>query len=87
VNNIGFVKTMPFLETDEAFWQQSIELNLTVGLRFCHLVLPHMIKQQCGNVVNISSIAGRNPRPMALLYSVTKAGVIAVSLKSSILSD
>ncbi len=79
VNNIGFVKTIPFLETDETFWQQSIELNLTVGLRFCHLVLPHMVEQQYGRVVNISSIAGRNPRPMAVLYSVTKAGVIAMT--------
>lgn len=83
VNNIGWVETMagavPFLETDEALWRKSLDLNLLVPMRFCHAVLPYMVKQQYGRVINIGSIAGRQPRAIAVAYSTAKAGVIALS--------
>ena len=79
INNIGWNEAIPFLETDEALWRRSIDINLLVPLRFCHAVLPHMVKQKYGRVVNIASIAGRQPRPMAVAYSAAKAGVIAIT--------
>jgi len=79
VNNIGWNEAIPFLETDEALWRWSIDINLLVPLRFCHAVLPHMVKQKYGRVVNIASIAGRQPRPHAVAYSAAKAGVIAIT--------
>ena len=79
VNNIGWNESVPFLDTDEALWYKSLEINLVVPLRFCHTVLPHMVKQKSGRVVNIASIAGRQPRPRALVYSAAKAGVIAIT--------
>ncbi len=78
-NNIGWNEAIPFLETDEALWRRSIDINLLVPLRFCHAVLPHMVKQKYGRVVNIASIAGRQPRPHAVAYSAAKAGVIAIT--------
>jgi NAD(P)-dependent dehydrogenase (short-subunit alcohol dehydrogenase family) len=50
-----------------------------VPLRFCHAVLPYMIKQQYGKVVNISSAVGRQAVPLAVAYSAAKAGVIAIT--------
>lgn len=79
VNNIGWNESIPFLESDEALWCKSLDINLLVPMRLCHAVLPHMIKQKSGRVVNISSIAGRQPRPYALAYSAAKAGVIAIT--------
>lgn len=79
VNNIGWNESIAFLETDEALWLKSLNINLLVPMRFCHAVLPHMIKQKFGRIVNIASIAGRQPRPMALAYSAAKAGVIAIT--------
>jgi len=79
VNNIGWNESIPFLESDEALWYKSLDINLLVPIRLCHAVLPHMIKQKSGRVVNISSIAGRQPRPYALAYSAAKAGVIAIT--------
>jgi NAD(P)-dependent dehydrogenase (short-subunit alcohol dehydrogenase family) len=79
VNNIGWNESIPFLESDEALWYKSLDINLLVPMRLCHAVLPHMIKQKSGRVVNISSIAGRQPRPYALAYSAAKAGVIAIT--------
>ncbi len=79
VNNIGWNESISFLESDEALWYKSLDINLLVPMRLCHAVLPHMIKQKSGRVVNISSIAGRQPRPYALTYSAAKAGVIAIT--------
>ena len=79
VNNIGWNESIPFLESDEALWYRSLDINLLVPMRLCHAVLPHMIKQKSGRVVNIASIAGRQPRPYAVAYSAAKAGVIAIT--------
>jgi len=79
INNIGFCEIISFLESDETHWHRMLDCNLMVPLRFCHAVLPHMINQQYGRIVNIGSIAGRQPRPGAVVYSGAKAGVIAIT--------
>lgn len=79
INNIGSSESVSFLETDEALWRKVLDLNLMVPLFFCRAVLPYMVKQQYGRIVNIASIAGRQPRPMAVAYSAAKAGVISIT--------
>lgn len=79
VNNIGWNECISFLETDEELWRTSLDINLLIPMRFCRAVLPYMVKQQYGRVVNIASIAGRQPRPMAVTYSAAKAGVISIT--------
>ena len=79
INNIGITITVPFLESDEEIWRKTFDLNLLVPFRFCRVVLPYMVKQQYGRIVNIASIAGRQPRPLAVDYSAAKAGVIAIT--------
>jgi NAD(P)-dependent dehydrogenase (short-subunit alcohol dehydrogenase family) len=79
VNNIGSTEVMSFLDTDETVWRHSIDLNLMVPLRFCAATLPHMIKQNGGSIVSISSGSARQAVPLAVVYSGAKAGVIAVS--------
>lgn len=79
VNNIGGNEVIPFLESDESVWQKSLDINLMVPLRFCQAVLPYMVNQKHGVIINIASIAGRQPRPMSLVYSAAKAGVIAMT--------
>ncbi len=79
INNIGDIKVAPFLETDEAVWRWTLDINLMIPMRFCHVILPHMIKQKYGRIVNIASDAGRVPMPTLVDYSAAKAGVIAMS--------
>jgi NAD(P)-dependent dehydrogenase (short-subunit alcohol dehydrogenase family) len=79
INNIGTTETVPFLETDEALWRETLDFNLLVPMRFCRAVLPYMVNQRYGRIVNIASIAGRQPRPLAVDYSAAKAGVIAIT--------
>jgi 2-hydroxycyclohexanecarboxyl-CoA dehydrogenase len=79
VNNIGWNKPTPFLESDEPFWQELLDVNLMTALRFNHAVLPHMIDQHYGRIVNIASIAGIHPWPGSVLYGVAKAGIVSMS--------
>lgn len=79
VNNIGIAKAKPFLETAESDWFAAVDSNLYTTMRFCHLVLPHMVEQKFGRILNMSSVAGRNPRPNAIPYAVAKAGIIALT--------
>ena len=79
INNLGWSESIPFLESDEALWRKVLNLNLISTLNCCHAVLPYMVKQQYGRIVNIASIAGRQPRTMAVAYGAAKAGVISVT--------
>jgi len=60
-------------------WRQVIEINL-LGLYYCcRSVVPHMIAQKYGRIVNIASVAGKEGNPNASAYSSAKAGVIALT--------
>jgi 2-hydroxycyclohexanecarboxyl-CoA dehydrogenase len=77
VNNAGWDDLVPFLETDEAFWDRVIEINFKGCLRLTKAVLPGMIEHEWGRVVNIGSDAGRVGSSFEAVYSGAKGGVIA----------
>ena len=58
-------------------WKQVINVNLVGVYLCCRAVLPHMIKQNYGRIVNVASIAGKEGNANASAYSASKAGVIA----------
>jgi 2-dehydro-3-deoxy-L-rhamnonate dehydrogenase (NAD+) len=58
-------------------WQQIIDTNLTGVFLCCRAVVPYMIQQNYGRIVNVASIAGKEGNPNASAYSAAKAGVIA----------
>ena len=57
-------------------WKKVIELYLNSTFYCCKAVVPHMIKNNYGRIVNIASIAGKEGNPNASAYSTAKAGVI-----------
>jgi 3-oxoacyl-[acyl-carrier protein] reductase len=60
-------------------WQQVLAINLT-GLFLCNKALvPHMMANDYGRIVNIASIAGKEGNPNASAYSASKAGVISLT--------
>ena len=70
---------LPVRDYPMAEWQQVLDINLT-GVFLCNkLVVPHMVKQDDGRIVNIASIAGKEGNPNASAYSASKAGVIALT--------
>ena len=60
-------------------WKKVIELNLNSTFYCCKAVVPYMIKNNYGRIVNMSSIAGKEGNPNASAYSSSKAGVIGLT--------
>ena len=80
VNNAGIAgpsfKTWEYPQND---WKSVVDIDLNGTFNCCKAVVPFMIKQNYGRIVNISSIAGKEGNPNASAYSAAKAGVIALT--------
>jgi len=77
VNCAGWDRVIPFLETEPAFWEQVIAINLYGPLHLHHAVLPGMVARGRGRVVNIASDAGRVGSSGEAVYAACKGGLIA----------
>jgi len=77
VNNAGWDKASPFVDSEPADWDRVIAINLYGVLHTCQAVLPIMAGQGCGAVVNLGSDAGRVGSSGEAVYSAAKGGVIA----------
>src|SRR5581483_669710 len=60
-------------------WRQVTDVNLTGVFLCCRAIVPLMIRQNYGRIVNIASIAGKEGNPNASAYSASKSGVIALT--------
>jgi NAD(P)-dependent dehydrogenase (short-subunit alcohol dehydrogenase family) len=60
-------------------WKQIMDTNLTGVFLCCRAVVPVMLRQNYGRIVNVASIAGKEGNPNASAYSASKAGVIALT--------
>ena len=60
-------------------WQRVINVNLLGVYYCCRAIVPHMLSQNYGRIVNVASIAGKEGNPNASAYSASKAGVIALT--------
>jgi 3-oxoacyl-[acyl-carrier protein] reductase len=80
VNNAGIAginKTV--WETDFDEWRKVMRINLDGPFICCKALVPTMLAQKYGRIVNIASIAGKEGNPNAAHYSASKAGVIALT--------
>jgi 2-dehydro-3-deoxy-L-rhamnonate dehydrogenase (NAD+) len=60
-------------------WRRVVEVNLIAPYLTCRAIVPQMIQQGYGRIVNIASIAGKEGNPNASHYSASKAGLIALT--------
>ena len=67
------------VDYDPAEWQRILDINLTGIFNSCRAVLPQMMEQNYGRIVNVASIAGKEGNPNAGAYSASKGGVIALT--------
>ena len=80
VNNAGVAgANMATWEYTDEEWGQVMAINLNGPFHCCRAIIPTMIKNGYGRIVNIASIAGKEGNPLASAYSVSKAGVIAMT--------
>jgi NADP-dependent 3-hydroxy acid dehydrogenase YdfG len=79
VNNAGVMLLGPVMGADPADWRRMLDVNLW-GLLMCtHAALPLIAESGGGDVVNVSSVAGRRADAGAAVYNMTKFGVHAFS--------
>ena len=80
VNNAGISgPNVPVADYPVAAWQQVIDLDLSGVFLGCKAVVPSMIANGYGRIINVSSVAGKEGNPNAAAYSAAKAGVIALT--------
>lgn len=60
VNNAGWDRIVPFLQTTPELWEKIIAINYRGVIHTCYAVLPHMVARRQGSIVNISSDAARD---------------------------
>jgi NAD(P)-dependent dehydrogenase (short-subunit alcohol dehydrogenase family) len=80
VNNAGITGgNGPTWELTPEVWRRTIDVNLIGPYLTCHAVVPAMIQQGYGRIVNVASVAGKEGNPNASHYSASKAGLIALT--------
>jgi 3-oxoacyl-[acyl-carrier protein] reductase len=78
VNNAGIAgPTVPVVDYPVDEWKRVIDIDLNGPFLCCRAVVPHMVKEKYGRIVNIASITGKEGNPNAAAYAAAKGGVIA----------
>ncbi|WP_156877728.1 SDR family NAD(P)-dependent oxidoreductase [Shimazuella kribbensis] len=79
VNNAGFGLYGPFIKTDAKDEMDMITLNVGVLTHLTKSLIPHMMEQKRGGVLNVASTASFQPGPLMAVYYATKAYVLSFS--------
>lgn len=79
VNNAGIAKLQMFQDVTEEDWNEVIDTNLKSAFYMCQEVVPNMIHNKCGCIINISSIWGIVGASCETVYSISKAGIDALT--------
>ena len=80
INNAGITgPTTELWNYNNDEWNQIVQINLMGTFYCCKSIVPNMIKNNYGRIVNVASVAGKDGNPNASAYSSAKAGIIALT--------
>ena len=80
INNAGITgPTATLWEYDVEMWKKVVDINLLGTFNCCKTIVPNMIKNNYGRIVNVASVAGKDGNANASAYSVGKAGAIGLT--------
>ncbi|MGN0558615.1 MAG: elongation factor P 5-aminopentanone reductase [Acutalibacteraceae bacterium] len=79
VNNAGIAQQKLFTDITDEDWRRMLDINLTGVFNCCRSVLPVMIRNHSGAIVNISSMWGQTGGSCEVHYSAAKAGIIGLT--------
>lgn len=79
VNNAGIAQQILFTDITPDIWANMLNTNLTSVYNCCNAVLPKMISEHRGNIINIASMWGETGGSCEVHYSASKAGVIGLT--------
>ena len=79
VNNAGITKDGLMLKMSEAQWDAVIAVNLKSAFNFIHAIVPVMMRQRQGSIINMASVVGVHGNAGQANYAASKAGLIALA--------
>ena len=80
INNAGITgPTAPLWEYDLEKWRKVVDINLMGTFNCCRAIVPNMIKNNYGRIVNVASVAGKDGNANASAYSAGKAATIGLT--------
>lgn len=79
VNNAGIAGQCLFQDISEEYWQRMLDVNLSGSFNTIQAVLPHMLHEHSGCIINTSSIWGQHGASCEVAYSATKHAIIGLT--------
>jgi len=79
VNNAGITYVKKLIDTTEEQWDHTLDINLKGAFLFCKLIIPYMIRQNQGAIINVSSGAGKVGFENISAYCASKFGMIGLT--------
>src|SRR6266508_3096101 len=79
INNAGITYVKKLLDTSEEQWDHTLDVNLKGAFLLCKVIVPHMIENNCGVIINVSSGAGKVGFEDISAYCASKFGMIGLT--------
>ncbi len=79
VNNAGIIAVAPLVDHREKDFSRVLDVNLTGAFLCAQAVVPHMIKNKSGRIINVASIVAKKAGPLVSAYAASKHGLIGLT--------
>jgi NAD(P)-dependent dehydrogenase (short-subunit alcohol dehydrogenase family) len=79
INNAGIFGVQDFFQIDDAEWLRYFQVNIMSAVRLCRKLLPSMLENDWGRIINVASEAAIKPLPQMIHYSLTKTALVSLA--------
>lgn len=79
VNNAGIFGAEDFFSIDDEEWLRYFQVNVMSAVRLCRALMPSMLKNNWGRIINVASEAAIKPLPQMIHYSMTKTALVSLA--------
>lgn len=79
INNAGIFGVQDFFQIDDAEWLRYFQVNIMSAVRLSRALLPSMLENDWGRIINVASEAAIKPLPQMIHYSMTKTSVVSLA--------
>jgi NAD(P)-dependent dehydrogenase (short-subunit alcohol dehydrogenase family) len=79
VNNAGIFGVEDFFKIDDEEWLRYFQVNIMSSARLCRALMPSMLKNDWGRIINVASEAAIKPLPQMIHYSMTKTALVSLA--------
>jgi NAD(P)-dependent dehydrogenase (short-subunit alcohol dehydrogenase family) len=79
INNAGIFGVHDFFDIDDDEWLRYFQVNIMSAVRLCRAIMPSMLENDWGRIINVSSESAIKPLPQMIHYSMTKTSVVSLS--------